>query len=92
MNYKHAIALVIIFLGIVLVVEASWKIYKMDDIKDDVTEVISPYTSEKAQSEINEILEKSYGYNKKRIYTTLAAGIALVTAGSGMLYFFRKRK
>ena len=92
MNYKHAIALVIIFLGMVLVVEASWKIYKMDDIKDDVTEVISPYTSEKAQGEINQILEKSYGYNRKRIYSTLAVGIALVATGSGLLYFFRKRR
>jgi len=92
MNYKHAIALVIIFLGMVLVVEASWKIYKMDDIKDDVTEVISPFTNEKAQSEINNILENSYGYNKKRIYSTLIGGIALVVVGSGLLYFFRKKR
>lgn len=92
MNYKQAIALVIIFLGLVLAVEASWKIYKMDDIKDDVTEVISPFANEQAQGEINKILEKSYGYNKKRIYSTLLGGIALVAIGSGLLYFFRKKK
>jgi LPXTG-motif cell wall-anchored protein len=92
MNYKQAITVVILFIGLVLTTEAGWKMYRIDDIKDDVTEIISPFTDEKAQEDINQILERSYGYNERRIYITLAIGIVLILTGSGLLYFFRKRK
>ena len=92
MNYKHAISIVVIFLGLVLTIESGWKIYKMDDIKDDVTEIIAPFADNQAQNDINHILEKSYGYNKKRIYSTFIAGTSLIVIGSGLLFFFRKKK